>query len=50
MFQCSSLDLALINFSVLWIFLLDMVALDLVSYVPPRREVPVGPLPSTKAN
>lgn len=49
-FQCSSLDLALSNFSVPWFFLLDMVALDLVSYIPPRREVPVGPLPSAKAN
>lgn len=50
MFWCSSLDLALTNFSVLWLFLLDLVALDLVSYVPPRRDVPVGPLPSAKAN
>lgn len=49
-FHCSSLGLALINFSVLWIFLPDRVAVELVTYVSSGTEVPVGPLPSAKAN
>lgn len=48
--QCSSLDLALTHFSVMRILLFDMVALELLTYVPSGREIPVGPLPSAKAN
>lgn len=33
-----------------WSFLLDPAALELVTYVPSGREIPMGPLPSAKAS